>query len=338
MEFLKGKKILFIGPKYFGYEDDIRFKIEEYGGRVSYIVENIDYVNVFYSGINKLPSDISEKMFTQYFINKIKSFGNISFDYVFLIRGNLITKDVIEYIKMNNKHAQFLMYQWDAISTVKNILNLTKYFDKVFTFDKKDFEEYRDDKKKWRFRPLFYVDDYKSISRNTNKEDIDILFVGTQHSKRNQFINRVKELSKEHKLNFYSYLYIPRLVYYKRRLFDAEYRGLKASDVRFKSMSRTDLISLISRSKVIIDYQFNQQDGLTIRTIESLGAKKKLITTNKRIEEYDFYLSNNIQIIDKGNIKLDLDKDFIHSKYKEIDEVLYNKYSMEQWIVDIFKN
>lgn len=335
MELLKGKNVLFIAPKYFGYENDIRLKMQEYGAQVYYIVENIDLVNHIYSAFNKLPKEISKKIFTKYFIKKINDFKNVSFDFVFLIRGNLITEEVMIYLKKMNINSKFIMYQWDAIDNVKNILNLTDYFDKILTFDKNDYEKYGNNNMKWAFKPLFYIDDYQNI--NISKNEIDILFVGTQHSQRDKFLKKIKKSCEDNNINFYSYLYIPKMVYYKRKIFNPEYRELKFSDIKFKSMSKNELISLINRSKVIIDYQCDQQNGLTMRTIESLGAKKKLITTNKNIKEYDFYLNDNIQVISKEDLKFDLDINFISGGYKEINKYIYNKYSLGEWIQDIFR-
>lgn len=67
-----------------------------------------------------------------------------------------------------------------------------------------------------------------------------------------------------------------------------------------------------------------------MRTIEMIGLKKKLITTNKDIVNYDFYNENNILVVDRNNFKLDTD--FINKPYQELDERIYKKYSLESWI------
>ena len=36
-----------------------------------------------------------------------------------------------------------------------------------------------------------------------------------------------------------------------------------------------------------------------------IGLKKKLITTNKDIVNYDFYNSNNIMVVDRANFQID---------------------------------
>ena len=53
-------------------------------------------------------------------------------------------------------------------------------------------------------------------------------------------------------------------------------------------------MEIFSDSRCILDAPQAGQVGLTIRTIECLGAKRKLVTTNSDIKNYDFYNENNI--------------------------------------------
>ena len=70
-----------------------------------------------------------------------------------------------------------------------------------------------------------------------------------------------------------------------------------------------------------------------MRTIEMIGMKKKLITTNKDIVNYDFYRPSNICIIDKNEIRID--QDFLESPYEELPDSVYEKYSLHQWVLDV---
>ena len=338
MKELKGAKILFIGPKYFGYEKDICKKLEELGAYVYFLPENMDYINPIYSAINKLPIKVSEKFFEKHFIKKIMKCNEKDFDFVFLIRGKLITQGVLEHLKRVYKNAKFIMYQWDSIENVKNAQNLFKYFDEISTFDMRDYEKYSKESGKWKFRPLFYVDDFCIDKRNRSEYDIDILFVGSYHSERNLFINGIKDFCKREGLKFFTYLYIPRFYFIKRKLTSKEFRTVNLNEVQFKALSRYELIELVKRSKLIIDYQAHSQSGLTMRTIESIGAKSKLITTNEHVKYYDFYNPINIMIVNKENIGAQIDVSFINNDYVEIDQNIYEKYSLRNWILDIFIN
>jgi hypothetical protein len=336
MNVLRNAKILFIGPKYFGYENDILIKLKSFGAFVYYIAENIDYINPFYAFINKMPYFIKNIFFKKYFINKIMKLNENDFDYIFLIRGKLISKEVIQYLKNKNVNSKFIMYQWDSIKNVGNIVDLFEYFDRIYTFDYDDYKEYSPKSLKWNFKPLFYSDVFKFDEKTERKHDIDILFVGSYHSDRNVFLKKIKEISSRDNFTFFTHLYVPRLSFIFRKLSSSTYKNLKLSDVQFQLLSRDKLIALVRRTKTIIDYQAYSQNGLTIRTIESLGSKTKLITTNQNIIYYDFYNPDNILIIDKNKTHIDIHESFINNKYIDIDINIYEKYSLSNWIIEIF--
>ena len=86
---------------------------------------------------------------------------------------------------------------------------------------------------------------------------------------------------------------------------------------------------MLFKSKCILDAPQAGQTGLTIRTIECLGAKRKLITTNSDIRNYDFYNESNILVF---NESVDLDSVFFTSEYKDIPKDIYEKYSLRNWL------
>ena len=73
-----------------------------------------------------------------------------------------------------------------------------------------------------------------------------------------------------------------------------------------------------------------------MRTIETLGAKKKLITTNKQIIEYDFYNPANVLVVDRKNPVIpDV---FMITPYVEIPQEIYNKYYIDSWRDTLLQN
>ena len=61
---------------------------------------------------------------------------------------------------------------------------------------------------------------------------------------------------------------------------------------------------LILKSKIIVEIQRNDQIGLSFRIFEALGYRKKLVTTNTDVVNYDFYNPQNILVIDENNIEI----------------------------------
>ena len=85
-------------------------------------------------------------------------------------------------------------------------------------------------------------------------------------------------------------------------------------------------------SRCVLDSAQDGQLGLTIRVLEALGAKKKLITTNEDIVNYDFYCPENIYLYDG---KIDMNNVFFKEDYKEVSQGIYEKYSLRSWLKEI---
>ena len=101
-------------------------------------------------------------------------------------------------------------------------------------------------------------------------------------------------------------------------------------------MKEREVFDTILNSRILIDIHHPGQEGLTMRAIESLGAKRKLLTTNDKIKNYDFYNTKNIHIFDINSI--DIDNIFFNSGYEEISNNIYKKYSIDSWLSVIFSD
>jgi hypothetical protein len=95
------------------------------------------------------------------------------------------------------------------------------------------------------------------------------------------------------------------------------------------------LYKIYADSRCVIDIENKGQHGLTMRTIELLGLKRKLITTNKDIVNYDFYNENNILIIDRKNPVID--ESFFEKPYVMLSDEMYEKYSLKSWIMEVLE-
>ena len=97
-----------------------------------------------------------------------------------------------------------------------------------------------------------------------------------------------------------------------------------------------DYIDMLKHSKSICEINQPGQKGLTIRAMEALFLRKKLITNNKDIVNYDLYDSNNILIYD-NNTSIDDILEFLKLPYNEIKQSILSRYEVRQWIHDISK-
>lgn len=329
---LRGKKILLFAPgseDSYGYE--VKVALESMGAEVKIYDERPSK-----SPILKILFRLCRKCvalyINRYFNNIVKENSRDNFDYIFVIRGEVFSKYIVRKLRKIYNKAIFILFLWESIEC-NDKRDLFSLFDKVFSFDKADVSKYNN----LIFRPLFYLDEYRLLSDKTHEYDNDIIFIGTVYSDRYAFIIQLDDYFRNQNIKTYYYLlFKSRLLYLKERIFNKAFKSTKMKDFHYSSLCKMEVLRNVARSRVSLDIQHPKQTGLSIRCIEMLGAKRKLITTNSDIKTYDFYDKNNILIIDHTNINID--PDFIKSPYWDIDNVIYEKYSIHEWLNDIFKD
>jgi len=330
-EELKGKRVFLLAPKFFGYELEIKKELENLGATVFYFDErpqNDFFTKVF---IRLDIKRLIQKQVDEYFLNIIKSTELQNLDYLFLVNPETIDVKKIDKIKQMHKNIKIFTYMWDSVKNKKKSLSLLNVSDRFFTFDLND----KSIDKKIEFLPLFYIRDYENISDAKNNLTYDVAFIGTVHSDRYKIIKQVEEQLKHHNLKTFSYFYSPsKILFLFQKLFKKDFRTIRWSDVSFQSLSKKDVVEIIKQSKAVVDIQHPLQSGLTMRTMEILGAKRKLLTTNQSIENYDFFDKNNIYILDRN--RLNINVDFFNLPYQKVSKDIYEKYSLHSWIKIIF--
>ena len=327
MKELSGKKILMLSPNFFGYENEIKKEIENKGATVLWYDERPknDFFTKVFIRLN-LKVLIKKKIY-EYYNNIIEQTKNSKLDYLFLVAPETINEELITKIKSLHPNLKIYIYMWDSVKNKKNGFALLSIADKFFTFDPTDIKI----NQKIQFLPLFYIDDYKNLSTNTTNMKYDISFVGTVHSDRYPIIKRLEDDFK-----VFHYFYSPsKLLFKLQRLLKSSFKNIDPSDIHFESFKKDELLKLINESRAVIDIEHPDQKGLTMRTIEMLGARKKFITTNSNIREYDFFNEANILVIDRKNPVID--KSFLELPYADLDNSIYEKYSLSNWTKHIFQ-
>lgn len=131
------------------------------------------------------------------------------------------------------------------------------------------------------------------------------------------------------------YCYYPsKLLGTLRGLFDSGFRAFSKRHINFESIPLKKIVEVFDSSKCIIDVNRPEQQGLTMRSIETFGANRKLATTNKDITEYNIFTPNNIIVIDRSQPSFP--PAFFNGAYDTPNKDLYNTYSLESWISKIF--
>jgi hypothetical protein len=328
---IAGKNIIFFSVQTFNLENEIIKKLEEFGAKVDYFDERPSNSN-FSKGIIRLKRGVFQHRIDSYYKKILSDTLSKEYHFLFVNRGEVVPSFFLKEFKKIHTKCIFIFYTWDSFTNHSHPTSILRYFDKKFTFDSDDALNY-----KIQFRPLFFLDAYQEIIKSKDgSTEQDLLFLGTAHSDRYSISNEISQWCEQNNLKMFCYYYMHgRLVYFYKKLFDKTFKKFDFSKLSFKSLTTDEIAALYEKSNIILDINHPGQKGLTMRTLESVGAKKKLITTNSEIKKYPFYNSNNIFVIDRNNIQLN--KFFFETKYEEIDPKLYDKMSIAGWLKEIFE-
>ncbi len=335
---LEGKQLLLIAPLFFGYYKEIISEANKIGITVDYICDAPSNSNIS-KALGRINKNLIKVHTVWYFQNKVLPLLNNQYDYVFLIACmNLaFSPDMIGEIRESIPHAKFILYQWDAeknFPSPNKIHKYHKYFDKIYTFDRFDSRK----RSIYKHLPLFYTTTYEAIADVDpcgNETEYDCAYIGTAHPQKYKDINAMSLALSSIMPKQYIYHYMPsKLKYLYHKVTAEEYKSAKLSDFKYEKFPAEQMARLYQKSDCILDAPQAGQTGLTMRTLECLGAKKKLITTNSDVKNYDFYREENIYIFD-GSI--DETNPFFTEPYRDLEADIYKKYSLRNWLGELLE-
>jgi len=324
------QKILLFIPGGKGIYGSALLKELQSRGLVTYVYDERPSKSFVSKSVIRFLKPVSILFTKRYFRKIIKTHTQSPPDLILVIRGEAFSPAIMADFRKNFPKAYLILYLWDSIRYT-DTRKIHLCFDKVLSFDSEDVRRYR----YLKFRPLFFINSYNRFS-NSNNREFDIVFIGKIHSDRYQFLKAIKVKAIEENLRVYYYMYLPsRIHFYIKKIFTSTLKKAKISEFHFRMMPANEVADYISKTNACVDTQHPYQSGLTMRTIETLGAKRKLITTNGYIREYDFYNPNNISIIDLKNPILDIH--MLKTQYLNIDDNIYKNYTLERWLDDVLK-
>ena len=325
---LSGKRILLIALS--EYSDGIIKEMLAMGADVDYICDKPNN-GAICKTLGRIKFKPYMKTIRDYYSKCIRERAHKQYDFILSIRGEYTPVESLDELKSTFPDAKIILYMWDSILNNHGIRKTWSHYDKVYTFDRIDYLAHKNEID---FLPLFYYDSF--LPDTDGIYNYDIAFIGTGHDDRVQIIKGIQKQCEKYGLKMFSYVFLPHpLIYIRNKLTNSHYKNVKKKDIYFSLMPTTDAYMIYAQSRCVVDIQSKTQNGLTMRTIEMIGLKKKLITTNKDIVNYDFYNPNNILVVDRKNFRID--PDFINKEYTPLDDNLYQKYSLQGWIKQVFE-
>ena len=314
---MKNKSILFITFDVSGYYNCIHEELKINFKNVDY--ENTSLLTYKYTSIFQKIHSSLYKIFTglklkNYYKTQpiIKKYRNKKYDYILIIRPDIFFDSQLKELKKMTPN--FLAYYHDSINNIPRKKNIIHFFDKVYSYEKKDVKDYNLNfltnfiylkppvPKVTHFdQDAFTImsNDYRkktltSLAEYLSNKDLSCKFMIHENKNQNEFENMIFYINNR--------------------------------------KNNTQVLEYLKKSKLIVDiHKYGIQDGLTFRVFESLFMNKKLITTNTDIKNYDFYNPNNIAIINSQGPILIPDL-FFQTPYEKIPNKIYEKYLFSNWV------
>lgn len=321
---LSGKRILFIAPKFYSYHSQIIHFMESKNALVTFYPEDI--YTPLYRTAKKLLTFVAEAIKKKYLYEILEHVTPNSYDIVFVIRGGILSPYAMETLKAKLPNGYFIMYQWDS-NQQSHFEPILPYFDTVKTFDKEDAKRYTIE-----YLPLFYTHHYQEIAKLKQPKRYDIVFYGAYHSDRLKIVKYIDAFCQTNNLIFKHHLYITKMALFRLLCTGA----VKFKDLRYLktySVGMDEILNVYKESFSTLDIELNIQYGLTMRTFEALGAGLKLITTNTYIQDEPFYNPQNITILNRNNLCIDLD--FFKTDF--LNDPSFERYLFENWFNNVFE-
>lgn len=214
----------------------------------------------------------------------------------------------LNFIKETNSKIRIIYWYWNPVTKCVHPDTIPNKLCEKWSFDREDCLNYS-----MQYNTTFYFD---TIKLPKTEILFDLFFVGVNKG-RKAALDKIATEMEERGLKSHFYIVDDS---WNRRNYSGNYPPI----------NYPDYLKLIGKSKAILDYVQEGQNGLTLRPMESIFFKKKLVTNDKTIKQEDFYHPSNIFVLgidDMNNIE-----EFLNTPYIALEAHIVKKYDAGNWV------
>jgi len=323
-------KICVISFDFWGYDQHIVNTLCRKGIKSSHIkIGDVTHANVRERIINAvskifLKKNLKSEKRQKYVHDSLESLDHQ--DQILVLNPD--TFDISTLRKIRNHTDRMITYLYDSLERFPVEKDKLKLFDKIFSFDIADVQEYG-------FEKLTNYIYLQYIPAKLQRPEMDLFYITSYDNKRVSFIKQLARRLSELDLKFQ--IMIIGKKGWKHQLKNILIKIPQNLSVLFsiKKIDHRKLPDYYKNSKALLDLTRKNQFGLSFRVFEALALEKKIITDNPNIKNYDFYNSNNILILNEDCNNLEAS--FFESPYDTIPQEIYSYYTLDSWVERVFK-
>lgn len=293
------KRIVLVGPKFFGYSSAIVRHLNAKMQIDAIFIDERGDNGFFSKSVYRLK--ILQHIF-RYKINvrrrniykQIEDFNPT--DIIFISPEHFSLKD-LEFAKLLK--CRVVLYMWDSFSNKGSAKPYVDKFDRSISFDFQDVKKYN-----MRLVNLFAEADFFNTGINNKEKKYDVSFVGTLHSNRIRLLIQLIRVCEKNGFikKFHGY-YGNYFYFIKARIFEI----INQCNIgTWNSLSKGETAEIFKESSIVIDITHPKQRGLTSRTFEALAAGAIVLTNNENALKYMDRYSDRIRIFTEDSFEEDL--------------------------------
>jgi len=212
------------------------------------------------------------------------------YDMVLFIQVHQMEEKTLDTFRKTFADARFVLYNWDSIDN-HDYRPWADRFDSVNTFDPDDAASHG-----YNYLPLFCLRDFQ-FEDDPRGAERGVYFVGNLAKlPRYHAVMGFRDFCEARGITFKHHLATTPPV--KAQLVKSGHvpRGLASGPI-----AKDDFIAMMKSVTATFDYANHEQTGYTMRVIENLCARRKIITNNPRIKAEPFYSPDRIHVFEEGD-------------------------------------
>lgn len=317
-------RVLLIAPTFFGYRAQISTELSRRGHVVD-VADDRPSESVFFKSIAKVSLSPLDQLISRYADSLEERLSENRYDKLIYLGGMTFcfTHAQMERLR-SSTGAEFVAYLWDSLANSRRLAATLDIFDRALSFDPKDCV-----RTGMALRPLFFSARHQRVPLEPQGGfEWDACFVGSVHQpSKYEAVSSICDELKASGQRVFDYLYMPsRSAELLRKATCASYRG---RTFRHRALSADEVSGVYTRSKAIVDSPQDGQNGLTMRTIEAVGCRRKLVTSNPEALCYDFASTGQVLVWDGSSETV---ADFFSKPFEELSDEVYQSYSIKSFV------
>lgn len=320
---------LLICAPFFSYHRSIIGEFESRGHTVAWWSDRISEKSLYKILLRSFPKTVA-RLSRGGFERKARLLVKKYIRNVLVIKGEGLSAAAVKALRNSMPDARFHLYLWDGLENVRGAAEIAPLFDTVSSFDPEDAKRFG-----WHYRPLFASNTEKTPKVAMDRWEHDWVFIGSLHSDRYKILRRL--VSNSANLRSYVYGFIPgKLAWFLRHMTDWSLWQPGTIKISTVSLVPKTVGQIVDEARAAVDIEHPRQRGLTMRTIETLMAHRKLITTNSRIRDTDLFDESRVCIIDRNDPIIP--EKFLDTPFLPLASSIRERYSISGWMNDILEN